>query len=167
MLLLQGLHVPLAPGGRHLGGLSAASTGLAVRRVPGQAGVSGRVYVGLRRPVGRRRELPAEWIRLATPPWGDRLPRTRPKCGRARADGQPCPQQATEWPPGFVEDIDLGACWSQLTDAERLVCERARHLYRDAAWEWKAAYLQEAGHSRDEACVGCTRGPGLSGVAAF
>ncbi|MFJ2752780.1 DUF6207 family protein [Streptomyces sp. NPDC087297] len=142
-----------------LGAMWASSIGTVARRVPGQAGVSGRVYVDLRRPVGRRRELPAEWIRLAAPPWGGRLPETKPKCVRARADGRSCTRQAAEWPPGFVDDVDPGACWSHLTDAERLVCERARRLYRDAFWDLHAVHRQQAGHSREERCAACAGNP--------
>ncbi|MFZ3475219.1 DUF6207 family protein [Streptomyces sp. 4.24] len=142
-----------------LGALWASSSSTAVQRVPGQASVRGRVYVDLRRPVGRRRELPAEWVRLARPPWGGRLPETKPACLRARSDGRPCTRQAAEWPPGFVDDIDPGACWSHLTDAERLVCERARSLYRDAFWNLHTVHRQQAGHGRDERCAACSGTP--------
>lgn len=137
-------------------GLWASSGTPTVRRVPGEPGVTGRLHLDVTRPgPGRVRRLPKEWVRFASPPWGGRVPTVKPTCIRARQDGRPCTRQAAEWPPGFVEDVDPGACWSHLTDAERIVCERARRLYRAAFWELKAGHLEEAGHGRDERCAGC------------
>lgn len=136
-------------------GLWAASGSATVRRVPGQPGVSGRLYVDLRRPVGSQRVLPTEWIRFAVPPWGGRVPETKPKCVRARADGQPCTRQAAEWPEGYVDMPDPGACWSHLVGTEQRACERARRMYQDAFYELKAAHLEQAGHGRDERCADC------------
>ncbi len=119
--MLQQVTAGLA--GRALGDLRRRPV---VSRVPGQLGVSGRLYLDVRRPVGRRRELPAEWVRFVSPLWGGRVPEVKPDCIRARANGISCTRQAAEWPAGFVEDVDPGACWSHLDEGGSGSCTEVR-----------------------------------------
>ncbi|MGY1496744.1 DUF6207 family protein [Streptomyces sp. QTS52] len=81
----------------HLAG-SWASTGTPVDyRTTEDGVVSGRLQLNLQLPpLGTVRTLPADWVRFASPPWGARLGLDKPGCLRARADGQPCTQQAAE-----------------------------------------------------------------------
>ncbi|MDX3166007.1 DUF6207 family protein [Streptomyces scabiei] len=141
----------------HLAG-TWASTGTPVDHQTTEDGVlRGRLHLNLQLPPpGTVRKLPADWVRLASPPWGARLGLDKPGCVRARADGRPCTRQAAEWPEGFVEVDDVGACWSHLDETEREWCLRAREAYRAAFWELKRAHREAAGHDRNEQCEGCT-----------
>ncbi|MFE4829936.1 hypothetical protein [Streptomyces sp. NPDC056672] len=94
-------------------------------------------------------------VRFPFPPWGGRVSFGKPVCVRARKDGRPCVRQAAEWPEGYVDVADPGACPSHQTPAERDSCLRARKLYRAAFWELKAAHRDAAGHGRDETCTDC------------
>lgn len=91
---------------------------------------------------------------------------SRCACG-ARQDGRPCTRQAAEWPDGFVEVDDPGACWSHLDEAEREWCLRAREAYRAAFWELKRAHYEASGHDRNGWCADCTWPSGQRPAARF
>ncbi|KMS86698.1 hypothetical protein ACZ91_35385 [Streptomyces regensis] len=146
-----------------------ASTGVPVEHEPtGNGAVRGRLHLDIRMPPpGKVRVLPAEWVRFVSPPWAGRLGVGKPVCVRARQDGRPCTRQAAEWPEGFVEMGDPGACWSHLDDAERQWCLRAREVYRAAFWELKRVHYATAGHDRNGQCSDCTWPSGQQPAATF
>ncbi|MFJ5817252.1 DUF6207 family protein [Streptomyces sp. NPDC093108] len=126
-----------------------------VGHLPGQAAYTGRLYLATLLPApGTPRVLPADWVRLSTPPWGGRTDPRKPPCVRRRKGGQPCTRQAAEWPEGFGE-ADPGACWSHLSDEERKESLRVRKAYTAAFWAMKERHREEVGHGRDDRCDGC------------
>ncbi|MFF3731017.1 DUF6207 family protein [Streptomyces sp. NPDC002476] len=136
-----------------------ASSGVPVVRqathVPGQAAYTARLYLDTSLPApGKQRVLPADWVRLSTPPWGGRTDRGKPTCVRRRKDSRPCTRQAAEWPEGFGE-ADPGACWSHLSEEEREEALRVRKAYSAAFWALKEHHRAEAGHGRDDRCDDC------------
>lgn len=125
------------------------------RYVPGQAPYSGRVYLDTTRPApGKKRVLPADWVRFTSSPWGARPDGVKETCLRRRRDGRACERQAAEWPRGYGAE-DPGACWSHLTKREQQECVQARQAYHEAFWAMKRRHQAEAGHSRNEWCDGC------------
>lgn len=146
-----------------------ASTGVPVdHEAIGEGAVRGRLHLDVRLPPPSVvRTLPAGWVRFASPPWGGRIGLDKPLCVRARQDGRACTRQAAEWPEGFVEVDDPGACWSHLDAAEREWCLRAREAYRAAFWELKREHWKTAGHDRNDLCEGCTWPSGERPDASF
>ncbi|MFH8886322.1 DUF6207 family protein [Streptomyces californicus] len=136
-------------------------------RMPGQASCCGRVYLDTTLPApGKKRVLPADWVRFASPPWGARVDGVKATCLRRRKDGRACGRQAAEWPRGYGAE-DPGACWSHLTKGEQQECVQVRQAYQEAFWAMKRSHQEEAGHSRNEWCDGCTLLPWqkASGIA--
>ncbi|MGW7201025.1 DUF6207 family protein [Streptomyces chryseus] len=151
-----------------LSGAWASSGSPVIVGMRGQGAVCGRVHLDVRLPPpGHVRKLPAEWVRFYAPPWGGRLGFDKPLCVRARRDCRPCTRQAAEWPQGYVEMEDPGACWTHLDETERHWCLRARQMYTEAFWAMKRAHQEAAGHGRDEQCGGCTWLAGEQPAAHF
>ncbi|MEU3399437.1 DUF6207 family protein [Streptomyces filamentosus] len=155
--------------GQLVGAWASSGTPLVrqVGHVPGQVAYTGRLYLDTSYPSpGQTRVLPADWVRFPSPPWGGRVDGLKPTCIRQRTGGRPCGRQAAEWPRGFGAD-DPGACWSHLSEEERQECLRVREAYRSAFWELKRRHQQEAGHTQNERCDGCTWRFGEAPPAAF
>ncbi|MFE4336742.1 DUF6207 family protein [Streptomyces sp. NPDC056831] len=144
-----------------LSGMWASSGTPAVQQVglghvPEQVAFTGRLYLDTSLPSpGKTRELPPQWVRFGSPPWGGRVDGVKPTCTRQRKNGRPCGRQAAEWPRGFGED-DPGACWSHLRKHERQECLRVRKAYSAAFWALKRQHQEEAGHGSEERCDACT-----------